>query len=206
MSCQCYEQDIELLPLLPKHLPRYKNLFSHLKNCPECTYRYEVSQKLEQYLSESFSLCDSSGVLSDEFITHIRYLSCNELKTTILDAIKNNGTHPTLEQIYQEISPLFPEVGIKTVDHHICCLKRENCILELDFNEGFKRLDGNIKSHSHFFCSKCSAVYDICIQLKRLVYTYEINKLRHKILDCRLIFLGICKNCRLDKPHLLGQS
>ena len=71
-------------------------------------------------------------------------------------------------------------------------------ILELSFANTFCRYDCNAEPHCHFTCEKCKKVLDVEGMAESFDYIKDSvsKKLDAKILNHRIEFYGICKDCK----------
>ena len=114
-------------------------------------------------------------------------------KKLILDYLKSVKCHPSAEKVYLEVRKKLPRISQGTVYRILKNLKEKGEIQELPCKICY--YDGDISSHSHFFCEKCGKVFDIF---------EKINISKHKKLKAGKInnylisYYGICKNCQKD--------
>lgn len=115
-------------------------------------------------------------------------------KKIILDYLKSVKTHPSAEEIFQEIKKKLPRISRSTVYRILKNLKEKEEILEIPGE--FSRFDGNTFPHAHFICQKCKRIFDVFnINLKFKIIKQK--KLRvGKIKNYQIYFYGICKKCK----------
>lgn len=115
-------------------------------------------------------------------------------KKIILDYLKSIKTHPSAEEIFQEIKKKLPRISRSTVYRILKNLKEKGEILEIPGE--FSRFDGNIFPHAHFICQKCKKIFDVFnTNLKFKIIKQK--KLRvGKIKNYQIYFYGICKKCK----------
>lgn len=76
--------------------------------------------------------------------------------------IANTKSHPTAEEIYNEMKKLYPSLSRATVYNSLHSLADCNLVRELDLDSGQKRYDyAPQEPHSHFICRKCGLIYDM---------------------------------------------
>lgn len=68
-------------------------------------------------------------------------------------------THPTIEEIYEEVKKNFPSISLATIYKNINTLKEHQIVIEL--NPGGKlKYDINLVPHIHAICKNCGKIED----------------------------------------------
>jgi len=115
-------------------------------------------------------------------------------KQIITDYLMSVKTHPTAEQVYLAVRKKLPRISQGTV-YRILNGFEEKGLVQTIPAEGKTHFDGDISSHTHFICEKCSNVYDVfdtCSKCKKL----ENKKTKvGKIKNFKIYLYGICKKC-----------
>lgn len=121
-------------------------------------------------------------------------------RRAIVDVIiEKEGEHLTVEEIYDEVKKLCPDIGLATVYRTVLLLEEIGVIFKLDLNDGCSRYElahsEEHHRHHHLVCNECKAVYEVQDDLlEELEETIE-NTYGFKILDHSVKFFGICNNC-----------
>jgi Fur family peroxide stress response transcriptional regulator len=118
-------------------------------------------------------------------------------RVAILNELASNETHPSVENVYEQIKKNFPTTSRATVYKTLNLLKELNEILELGFPDGGNRYDGNKPyPHPHLVCTQCKKIVDPDLQ-SLTDMTQELTKeTGFKIINHRLDFFGICPDCQ----------
>jgi Fur family peroxide stress response transcriptional regulator len=132
----------------------------------------------------------------------VRKLRANGQRLTpqrlaLLRALVSNPDHPSAEQAYREVLPLYPMMSLATVYKTIDVLKELGEIHELEFRDGANRYDANIPGpHPHLVCTQCGRIQDLDVgELGAL--TAEVGALTgYAGVRPRLDFYGLCPACR----------
>ena len=124
-------------------------------------------------------------------------------RRSILDIIiENEGKHLTVEEIYDEVKKVCPEIGLATVYRTVLLFEELNVLCKLDLNDGCSRYelvhDDEEHRHHHLICNNCKSVFEVEDDLledleERIEKTYGFN-----ILDHSVKFFGICSKCKED--------
>lgn len=116
----------------------------------------------------------------------------------ILEYLRKQKTHPTVEMIYKDISKEIPTLSKTTIYNTLNLFLKKKIVSGLTIDENEVRYDFNISPHAHFKCVECERVYDI--DLKFPFFAQEIIE-AHKITEYHFYLKGICKDC-LKSKHL----
>ncbi len=123
-------------------------------------------------------------------------------KQLILNVIKQNcGRHMTAEEIHDLVRKNDGDIGIATVYRNIKLLQEEGVLLKAQFGgqESAKYemcVLGGDHTHHHLICLQCGAVYDVEDDLLDKIERLVSDKKGFQILDHRLNFYGICRECQ----------
>jgi Fur family peroxide stress response transcriptional regulator len=97
----------------------------------------------------------------------------------ILEYLLNTLSHPSVEEIYQEIQNRFPTISKATVYNTIMALKDSGLVQEITIEKDRARYDANVEPHGHLFCATCRKVSDVPCEIsvmdsKNLINSYQI--------------------------------
>ncbi|WP_281951361.1 Fur family transcriptional regulator [Nitrosophilus kaiyonis] len=109
--------------------------------------------------------------------------------------ILNGHTHPTIEEIYEEIKKIFPSISLATIYKNINTLKDVDLITEL--NPGGKlKYDINLKPHFHGVCKNCGKIIDFYDEdlIKECKKTIE-KKIDKEVFDLNISVSILCEDC-----------
>ncbi len=135
------------------------------------------------------------------FDTIIQKLRDNGHKITpqrlaIVKILAKSESHPSVEDIYDQIIDDFPTMSLATVYRNIVLIKSIGEVLELGFPDGSNRYDGNKPySHPHVICIKCKKIVDPDLDSLDKMKNEVALETDFKILNHRLDFFGICSSC-----------
>jgi len=119
-----------------------------------------------------------------------RKLKATPQRLAILNFL-NSHTHPTIEEIYEEIKKVFPSISLATIYKNIIALKEENIISEVCLHQKAK-FEITKEPHAHFICKKCGKVEDVPFND---IIKGEIDK-QYPDSQKELYIYGICKECK----------
>lgn len=117
-------------------------------------------------------------------------------RLAVYDMLANTKEHPTAEEIYRKIKPVYPTMSFATVYKTVEVLSRLNIIQVLNTGEDSFRYDAQMKEHSHIQCTVCGRVDDVKpLQTAQLQKEVEMDT-HYAVSGQQLYFYGICPNCQ----------
>ncbi len=79
----------------------------------------------------------------------------------IFKILEGNTTHPSAEDVFNEIRKSYPTISFTTVYKTLETLETLGEILRITIDEERKHYDPNTDSHHHIICLRCSKISDI---------------------------------------------
>lgn len=96
-------------------------------------------------------------------------------RQAILRYLISSHTHPTADEIYQALSPDFPNISVATIYNNLRVFKDIGIVKELTYGDSSSRFDFNTHNHYHIICEQCGKIVD---------FQYpQLNKLKDKIMS-----------------------
>ena len=117
-------------------------------------------------------------------------------REAILKALRNTRSHPTADQIYDEVRKNIPNISKGTVYRNLQVLQDDGAITELKLNDTLSRYEVKQESHYHFRCEKCGRVSDIDMPVDRELDRQVEKRTGLKVAYHQLEFRGLCKDCQ----------
>jgi len=101
------------------------------------------------------------------------YLKKNGIKPSIqrmriFQYLMDNHTHPTVDDIFQNLSPEMPTLSKTTVYNTLNTFVRSNIIQEIIIEENEVRYDVVTENHGHFKCKTCGEIMDFDVDLSKI--------------------------------------
>jgi Fur family ferric uptake transcriptional regulator len=117
-------------------------------------------------------------------------------RVEILNYLKNNYTHPTVEDVYTAVKKKLSRISKATVYQNLKFLSNKGMIQEVNI-KGVSRFEPNLEPHHHLICKKCGRIIDF----EAIELTDYALKVAGKIKDMNIEsshtnFFGICKKCK----------
>ncbi len=112
------------------------------------------------------------------------------IRLMIYDYVKDKKSHPTVEEIYQNLHPLAPTLSKTSVYNTVKLFVANGLFKSLTIDPSQIRYDAHVAHHGHFQCYKCHKVFDFEIHSD-----YEFGLEGFDISQREIFYSGICKNC-----------
>ena len=120
-------------------------------------------------------------------------------RVAILDFLKDNLNHPTVEEIFEEVKQKLPRITKATVYKNLKVLMKNGIIKEVNI-KGVSRFEAKMEPHHHIICKTCGKIKDY--KSKELI-DYALNMIKDQkeiIIDsAETTFFGNCKSCDRDQ-------
>ncbi|MBM3293861.1 MAG: transcriptional repressor [Candidatus Aminicenantes bacterium] len=114
-------------------------------------------------------------------------------RQTILRAVLEKRTHPTIKALYDHLLPAIPTLSKTTLYSTLELFASRGLVSRLSIDSGEARYDGFAAPHHHFLCEACGAIIDLdiaCPAARR----GQVDG--HKIKEIHGYFKGVCKDCQ----------
>ena len=117
-------------------------------------------------------------------------------RAIILEYLKENYTHPSVEEIFGFVKNKLPRISKKTVYSNLQFLCNEGFIQDVRV-KGVQRYEPKSNPHHHLICRKCGKIIDIHSE-ELSSHAIKVGKtLRNFFVEFTDInFYGICKKCK----------
>ncbi|MBP5455012.1 MAG: transcriptional repressor [Paludibacteraceae bacterium] len=114
-------------------------------------------------------------------------------RISIMDYLRTHPTHPSVETIYNDLSPRIPTLSKTTVYNTLKLFVEHGAALMLTIDEKTTHFDGDLSSHAHFFCLGCGQIYDI--EMDASVRERASESDLFTITETHLYYKGYCRKC-----------
>ncbi|RLF59912.1 MAG: transcriptional repressor [Thermoplasmata archaeon] len=136
------------------------------------------------------------------FEKYLKQLKEKNLKVTpqrleILKYLDEHRTHPTVDEIYQNLKKNNPSLSKTTVYNSVETLDQYNIIQSITITGNEIRYDFNREMHHHFLCKTCGEIIDIDVTCPM---QDSMLNCKHQIDEVHGYFKGTCKKC-LEKER-----
>ena len=110
----------------------------------------------------------------------------------VLEYLRQNGGHPTVDEIYRALRPAIPSLSKVTIYNTLRTFVEVGLLQAVEIDESEKRYDIAVNTHGHFQCEACGAIYDFQVAIDQV----PVEGLSHfKITQKKVYFKGLCPDC-----------
>lgn len=121
-------------------------------------------------------------------------------RIAIMDYLLTHCTHPTVDEVYQGLSPTMPTLSRTTVYNTLRMLAEGKAAQLLTIDDHHVCYDGNTTPHVHFICRKCGRVIDIMSE--RAPKINRAKMVEGQLVDeAQLYYRGLCDKCQQGKAE-----
>ena len=112
----------------------------------------------------------------------------------VWQAIKDDKSHPTADQIYARVRRKLPNISLGTVYRNLQKLvgSKKLQVLMLGRSQHFDPL---VQRHQHFICEVCDRVFDVLVDAQREIRPAKLPEEGFTVTSHHLAFYGTCKGC-----------
>lgn len=116
-------------------------------------------------------------------------MNLNKNKEIIYKKLYDMKSHPTAEELHNELKKEYPRIGIATVYRNLKYLLNEKRIIKIEAPNFKDRFDATISNHNHARCIICSKLEDINID-----FNFKIKE-DIKLVKIDVSIKHICSEC-----------
>ena len=118
----------------------------------------------------------------------------SRIRSGILEILSGMESHPTAEEIHDEIKRRYPSVSYGTVYRNLNILVEQGEAKRIESSRGRDRFDARLPFHAHFRCDACGGLFDIPVDAEELTRGIE-QRTGHRIEGRSIDFHGVCASC-----------
>lgn len=114
----------------------------------------------------------------------------------IMDYLRSHPVHPTVDDIYNALSPQIPTLSKTTVYNTLKLFVENGVAISINIEEKNVRYDGDVSTHAHFICTKCGSIHDIfpeSLESLNIIACEHIGD--KKVIETQVYYKGYCENC-----------
>ncbi|MGH9108254.1 MAG: Fur family transcriptional regulator [Acidimicrobiales bacterium] len=127
-------------------------------------------------------------------------------RQSVFRALQGDVTHPSAEQIYDQVRTEMETISLRTVYQALYELAELGEIAALDLGTGMARFDPNVgTAHHHLVCRACGKVRDLYVDFDDLEVPSGADQ-GYEIGNAEVVFRGLCDECRDPAPTAAGSG
>ena len=127
----------------------------------------------------------------------------------IYNTVINMDTHPSPDDVYEEVHKSYPTIGRATIYRVLNKLAESGRIIKVNIPDSADRFDFRKDRHLHMHCTSCNGVFDIDIkgadkilsELDDMISKGGSNADSFRINNLNISFEGICPECQKKEEN-----
>ena len=119
-------------------------------------------------------------------------------KKIILETVRSINGHPTVDDVYAEITKTFSNISKNTVYRNLRQLAADGEIRKVSLYDELEKYDNTCKIHYHFQCDVCGMMSDVDMNYMDNIDEAVRQKHNLKIDEHDIVFRGVCSECKLS--------
>ena len=133
---------------------------------------------------------------------HKNGLKITPQRIAVYKALIGMDTHPTSEEVYQQVQDEISNISLDTVNRTLHTLSEIGVAFIVEGTGQPRRFDGGLEVHQHFLCIKCGKVIDFHHEPFDNISVPDALKGQFKILRKTVYLEGLCGECAQIKNHV----
>ncbi|MEE9198517.1 MAG: Fur family transcriptional regulator [Dehalococcoidia bacterium] len=118
-------------------------------------------------------------------------------RLAVIDVLLGSDSHPSIEEIYEELRDSFPTMSLATVYKTIQTLKEMGEVMELGATTGRNRNDGRRpQEHTHLVCTGCGVILGVDLDPLTGREASIALEAGFRLTGHRFELLGLCPTCQ----------
>ncbi|MBO7259823.1 MAG: transcriptional repressor [Paludibacteraceae bacterium] len=118
-------------------------------------------------------------------------------RIAILEYLRTHLTHPTVDEIYEALSPSMPTLSKTTIYNTLRSFSQSGLALSLRLDEKTVHYDGDTAPHAHFICKDCGKIIDVTITNTDMLHIPTLCGADVQAVE--ISYYGQCNTCKKQK-------
>ena len=118
-------------------------------------------------------------------------------RIAILEYLRTHFTHPTVDEIYEALSPSMPTLSKTTIYNTLRSFSQSGLALSLRLDEKTVHYDGDTAPHAHFICKDCGKIIDVTITNTDMLHIPTLCGADVQAVE--ISYYGQCNTCKNQK-------
>lgn len=115
-------------------------------------------------------------------------------RIAIMDYLIEHPIHPSADDVYTALLPVMPTLSKTTVHNTLRLFAEQGAVLMLTIDDRNTNFDADTSPHGHFFCKKCSKIYDVkTVDALGAAQLIEVDG--NRVTEMHSYYKGICRYC-----------
>ena len=124
-------------------------------------------------------------------------------RQAILDAVVGNPNHPSADEVYRQLHPVYPGLSLATVYRNLRCLAEQNILRRIPVANGPDRYDFRLQPHEHAICLQCGRIFDLKLDMMNEIIKHLPVHPDFEMTGYQLTIQCLCENCKHKTPSAM---
>ncbi len=120
-------------------------------------------------------------------------------RSLVLASVQSLASHPTADQVYENIHCSYPNISKGTVYRNLNILAQEGLIKKISMSNVADRFDHQVAAHYHIQCVVCGKFSDLHHPYLAGLDGEVAEESGYAMESHDIVFRGICPNCQHSK-------
>lgn len=117
-------------------------------------------------------------------------------RTLVLESINRMKSHPTADEVYEDVVEKYPSISRATVYRNLNLLAQMGKIRRLEVPGSPDHYDHIVPRHCHVKCDICGRLYDVDMDFVKGLEQGIRDTHGFDFTDYEIIFHGTCPTCK----------
>jgi Fur family peroxide stress response transcriptional regulator len=113
----------------------------------------------------------------------------------ILSYLMDSMSHPTADEIYKALSPIYPSMSVATIYNNLRLFVEAGLVRELTYGDDSSRFDSDLSDHYHAICKTCGSIVDFNYPPLLEVERTASRVTGFVVEGHRMEIYGVCSSC-----------
>lgn len=121
-------------------------------------------------------------------------------RIAIMHYLLTHPTHPTVDEVYREMSEEIPTLSRTTVYNTLRLFSEKHAAQMITIDDHRVCYDGNTEPHVHFFCKGCGKIFDFFGEgAPKMPSPFMVDG--NMVDEVQLYYKGYCSHCLAKKEN-----
>ncbi len=140
--------------------------------------------------------------INDQWVERFSGYKLTPQRRLVLEVLtENESDHLSAEEVFNLSRKRDGDIGIATIYRTLDLLEEVGIVHKCDFGDGRSRYELSLESqdehyHHHLVCLECRKILEVEEDLLNQLEALIVDKMDFRIVDHRVQFYGICRECR----------
>lgn len=131
----------------------------------------------------------------------VSFLKAKNIRITpqrqaIIEYLIDTNDHPTVEEIYRNITEKYGPMSLATVYNNLNVLVDAGLVDEMKFNGVTSRYDYNHHRHHHIICVECGRIEDVVYNDLDGLEAAAQAQTGYQVFHAKIELHGLCQDCQ----------